>query len=97
MCEGCWIEAGSPTELPDNYESFTKLCREVYDQPHGGCGGGLHCELDDMNLGDEHIIQRRGVDDSTLTDVERRCLDELKKMTEAQRYACIAKVEGWIE
>lgn len=92
MCKHCWDEKGSPAELPSNFEQFKKLHDEIYETDLAG--GRLHIQLDDMNLDDHNVLPTHWEKD--LTPTELACLVELRKMTEAQRYASMAKIEGWI-
>ena len=86
MCGACWVEAGSPKELPRNFKEFQKLHDKV------GVGGGLHVQLDDYNLSDEDILKPHNLSD--LTSDEMDCLAELSYMTEAERIASMAHLDG---
>ena len=47
MCMSCWIEYGYHQIDNELVREITDLIYEVYNQPDGACGGGLHIVLDD--------------------------------------------------
>lgn len=101
MCTSCWEKAGRPTGLPATYDQFAELHEMLYDMH--SVGGPLHTVLDDWNV-DGHIEPYPGMtyedpyDQADITEpvyaAAQQIADLLNDMTEAQRYAALAKASG---
>jgi hypothetical protein len=98
MCYSCWVEAGSPTELPENADELFDLIKRFYAV--APMGGILHIVTDDMNVKDENIewaLTRVAVHrHRTRTSVEEIELGvklglELYRLPEDQRMALLWK------
>jgi hypothetical protein len=105
MCDGCWREAGSPTERTPDTARLVELIGKLYEiHP---TGGPLHAVLDDWNL-DTAVIEPYydGWRDEDLDDalwhggVSTRALcDEIAALLNAmivtQRISALAYADGF--
>lgn len=86
MCLDCWEKYGSDKLDNPVVRNLLALNYEVYDQPEGDSGGGLHIVLDDWNITDENIVW---CIEHGLTEVERRCADAFLAATLAERNSAL--------
>ena len=63
-----------------------QLIKDVYDQPNGGCGGGLHIVVEDWNIEDHNI---QWCLDQEITAIERECGNELLNATIEERNSAL--------
>lgn len=101
MCEGCWVEQGSPTELPPTADRIKELLHRLYEDLGHGTGGPLHVAVDDYNLDDESqaLIPSYRWDppiedtDGPYSPETRQVCDELSELLQAcsepERYAVL--------
>lgn len=107
MCEGCWVEMGSPQIVTDKTKRVAELVGQLYAMPGGGVGGNLHIVTDDWNLEDEHIAycaetvatpdRAYRYDDPAQLAVEAEICALMKDMTEAERGSALAIEGGYFE
>lgn len=102
MCRNCWEQAGSPTDLPATYDRFAELYKML--DVAAPAGGPLHVVLDDWNLdrwiepypGQTYEDPYDGVDNTEhVYALSREIADLLNGMPVPQRYAALAKVQGY--
>lgn len=97
MCRECWIEYGSPRELPDDVDEAVSLIAELYAHPDGGTGGPLHVLLDDFGVESVRVW-----DDpdkpfpAELVELAHRIAALMAPMAVEQRAAVLARWERWI-
>jgi hypothetical protein len=102
MCINCWMEAGQPTDLPEDIDEIVGLIQELYSQPGGGVGGPLHIVTDDWNLKDGNVefALRSAAEDPDWTaeirDLSRRIAERFLSLSESQRAAVLARVWSYI-
>ena len=96
MCFGCYEEAGLPAVINERVLAAAAMTARVYE--FSGAGGGLHCQVDDWNLDDEHF-DKYEPDDYVTADqalAERRCFDALKALSVAERHTALAIHDGYL-
>ena len=92
MCIGCYEEYESPVERCGTTEQVVVLIREIYEE---SCvGGGMHIQLDDWNLDDEHFDSE--CEGFLKTENERACFALMKAMTVEQRATALAICNGFV-
>lgn len=99
MCKTCWIDEGSPSELPENSEAIVDAIEALYLMDGCRAGGPLHVELDDLNLDmDGHVWVPWQADFSpeAMAKAQEIC-DLMNPLPVPQRYAVMAKHEGWLD
>lgn len=87
MCEGCWIDAGSPQIDNDLVRKLAKGSLEI--NPYGA----FHIVVDDWNLEDGNIQFCMADDDCT--ESERLWATEMLTATEDERYSALALADGF--
>lgn len=102
MCHGCWEEWGSPQIDTPKVREAAAAIHDVYTQPHGGVGGGLHVQLDDFNIDDQYWDAESRKDIETYGhpaewDIQRRCFDLMRALTEEERASALSLNDGYWE
>lgn len=98
MCRSCWEEAGSPSQITVGTAVAAAAGELVYE--HHAAGGGLHCLLDDWNVGDGFCVRYTGHDDHFSREqilTEDICGLAFKRLTETERYTALALLHGYIK
>jgi hypothetical protein len=98
MCIDCWVEFGSAAIDTPAVRAAARAVAEVYD--HSCVGGHLHVLVDDWNLDAtdscaRFIEENRHGSSPAMLAAERRCLELLRGLTEAERASALALHGGF--
>jgi hypothetical protein len=96
MCDACWRDQGSPTEMPVNADAILTKITEFLALKGCSLGGPLHAQIEDMNAdmdwrpwkGSEVHYSRKAM------RTAREISDLMNPLPVPQRYALLAKFYG---
>lgn len=103
MCKNCWENAGSPSIVNERTRNAANLIDAVYSFDECISGGGLHIQLDDLNLKDRHFDSEclSFIDKDECSEECRRaqlaCFHTLALLSEQERYSALALSNGWFD
>lgn len=109
MCQNCWTEYGSPSEITPAIRLTAAIIGELYEI--SSVGGNLHIVINDWNLDDSSvewckdrvlrikkgIMEKYDDTDPEQLEIESRIINLLLPMTVSERGAVLALVDGYIE
>lgn len=92
MCEGCYEEYGRPLVKCGSTDKVVSLIAAIYE--NSCVGGGMHIQLDDWNIEDDHFDAE--CEGFLETDTERQCFALMKAMSLDERATALAMYDGYI-
>ena len=87
MCQGCWEDHGSPTELPHDGLALAEAAKDV------DAFGAFQIVVDDFNVEDHHLDSCISSPDAL--DHEVAWGKRMRELTVAQRAAVLGKMDGF--